>query len=268
MTLMKLPKGLFSKKNQVRKTIRAHKGISVYRDSVLVLPKSDNARDWLGLDLRRVSKVGTRMSTSQIVGYVSISAENNPHIEDTSDRERLASSQEVAEFEGILKTIVSVLENERDEDRIKPDREKPMHDLFEELSAEDLIAEVIALSEEGADVSEAIPLLHAFNSSLDSARKAIQNRFVYYSRLATIGTIAQMLVHEIRNRTTAIGSFLEFIKARFGPFKDKEINEEFRCTDNAVNSLERLADTFAPLANRNFNRRKRRAILEDQIRDC
>ncbi len=63
------------------------------------------------------------MSTSQIVGYVSISAENNPHIEDTSDRERLASSQEVAEFEGILKTIVSVLENERDEDRIKPDRE-------------------------------------------------------------------------------------------------------------------------------------------------
>ena len=49
-------------KSQVRKAIRAHKGISVYRDGVLVLPKSDNVRDWLGLDLRRISKVGTRLS--------------------------------------------------------------------------------------------------------------------------------------------------------------------------------------------------------------
>ncbi|SPD74421.1 GHKL domain protein [uncultured Desulfobacterium sp.] len=255
-------------KSQVRKAIRAHKGISVYRNGVLVLPKSDNARDWLGLDLRRVSKVGTRLSTSQVVGYVSITAEDNPRIEDTSDRERLASCIEVAEFEEILKAVVALLENERDEDRIKPDRERPMDDLFAALSAEDLVAEVIALSDEGADASEAIPLLRAFSSSLDAARKTIQERFIYYSRLATVGTIAQMLVHEIRNRTTAFGSFLDFIKNRFGPFKDKDIEEEFRCTDNAVNALERLADTFAPLASRGFRRRKRQSILEDQIRDC
>ncbi len=256
------------KKSQVRKAIRAHKGISVYRDGVLVLPKSDNARDWMGLDLRRVSKVGTRLSTSQLVGYVSISAEANPQIEDTSDRERLASCIEVAEFEKILIAIVALLENERDADRIKPDLEKPMDDLFAGLSAEDLVAEVIALSDEGADVSEAVPLLHAFNTSLDFARKTIQERFVYYSRLATVGTIAQMLVHEIRNRTTAFGSFLEFVKSRFGPFKDRSIDEEYRCTDNAVNALERLADTFAPLASRTFKRRKRYSILEEQIREC
>ncbi|MBW8035830.1 MAG: hypothetical protein FVQ79_09420 [Planctomycetes bacterium] len=255
-------------KSQVRTVIRAHKGISVYRHGVLVLPKSDNARDWLGLDLRRVSKVGTRLSTSQLVGYVSISGENNPEIEDTSDRERLASCIEVAEFEEILKAVIALLENERDEDRIKPDREKPMDDLFEGLSSEELVAEVIALSEEGAEASETVPLLRAFSSSLDSARKTIQDRFVYYSRLATVGTIAQMLVHEIRTRTTAFGSFLEFIKNRFGPFKDRDIEEEFRCTDNAVNALERLADTFAPLASRGFKRRKRQSVLEDQIRDC
>lgn len=255
-------------KSLVRKTIRAHKGISVYRDGILVLPKSDNARDWLGLDLRRISKVGTRLSTSQLVGYVSISAEYNSQIEDTSDRERLASCLEVEEFEEILKALVALLENERDEDRVKPNREKPMEDLFEGLSAEDLVAEIIALSEERAEVSEAVPLLRAFSKSLDTARKTIQERFVYYSRLATVGTIAQMLVHEIRNRTTAFGSFLDFIKNRYGPFKDKEIEDEFRSTDNAVNALERLADTFAPLASRGFRRRKKQSILEDQIRDC
>lgn len=232
------------------------------------MPKSDNARDWLGLDLRRVSKVGTRLSTSQVVGYVSISTEDNPQINDTSDRERLASCIEVAEFEEILKTVVALLENERDEDRVKPDRERPMDDLFEELSAEELVAEVISLSEEGAEASETVPLVRAFSISLDSARKTIQERFVFYSRLATVGTIAQMLVHEIRSRTTAFGSFLEFIKNRFGPFKDKDIEEEYRSSDNAVNALERLSDTFAPLASRGFRRRKRQSVLEDQIRDC
>ena len=256
------------RKIQVRKTIRAHKGISVYRDGVLVLPKSDNARDWLGLDLRRISKVGTRLSTIQIVGYVSITAEDNPHIEDTSDRERLASCIEVAEFEEILKAVVFRLENERDEDRIKPDLEKPMDNLFEEVSAEELVEKVVDLSGEGAEASQTIPLLRAFSSSLDSARKTIQRRFVYYSRLATVGTIAHMLVHEIRNRTTAFGSFMELVKDRFGPFRDKYLEEEFRCADNAVSALERLADTFAPLASRSFRRRRRHSVLEDRIRGC
>ncbi len=256
------------RKSQVRKSIRAHKGISVYRDGILVLPKSDNTRDWLGLDLRRVSKVGTRLSTNQLVGYVSISAENNPNIKDTSDRERLASCIQVAEFEEILKTVVALLENERDEDRVKPDREKPMDDLFEKLSAEELYAEVLPLLEGGGEASEAIPLIRTFSNSLNSTRKSIQERFIYYSRLATVGTIAHMLVHEIRNRTTAFGSFLEYIQDRFGPFNEKGLKKEFHSAENAVDTLERLADTFAPLASRNFRRRKRQSILEDQIRDC
>ena len=256
------------RKALVRKAISAHKGISVYRDDILVLPKSDKARDWLGLDLRRVSKIGTRMSTSQIVGYVSISSKSNPRIVDTSDRERLSSCLQVAEFEEILKAVVGLLEIERDEDRVKREREKPMEDLFAELSADELLGEVNALADEGADATEAVPLLKTFSASLDSARKTIQERFVYYSRLATVGTIAQMLVHEIRNRTTAFGSFLDFVKGRFGPFKDEFAMEEYRNADDAVNAMERLADTFAPLASRGFRRKLRHSVLEERITEC
>jgi signal transduction histidine kinase len=255
-------------RSNVRKAIRAHKGVSVYRDRILVLPKSENARDWLGLDLRRVSKVGTRLSTSQIVGYVSITAKGNPLIEDTSDRERLTSNREVAEFEELLKSIVSLLENERDQDRTKRGRETPLEDLFGSLSAEEMVAEMIALAEEGAEVSEAVPILQAFSSKLDEARNAIQERFVYYSRLATVGTIAQMLVHEIRNRTTSFGAFLEFVKKRYGSSKDKYFEAEYRSADNSVSALERLAETFSPLASRTFRRRLHESWLEERIQDC
>lgn len=256
------------KKAQVRKTIRAHKGVSVYRDRILVLPKSESARDWLGLDLRRVSWVGPRLSTNQIVGYVAISADKNPKIVDTSDRERLVSTREVTEFEELLKAIVALLEIERDRDRIKQNREMPLEDLFGSLSAEDMVAEMITLAEEGAEVSEAVPILQAFSTELDKARNAIQERFVYYSRLATVGTIAQMLVHEIRNRTISFGSFLAFVNERYGSLEDKNFQVEYRSADNAVDALERLADTFSPLASRTFRRRLRDSWLEDRIREC
>ena len=255
-------------KNQVRKSIRAHKGISVYRDRMLVLPKSEGARDWLGLDLRRVSRVGPRLSTSQLVGYVSISADDNPTIRDTSDRERLMSCLEVAEFEELLKAVVGLLENERKEDRLPRGGEELMEDLFGQLSARQLQRDVQSLQTEGGNISEAVSVIRDFGVALDVARKKIQQRFVYYSRLATVGTIAHMLVHEIRNRTTAVGSFLAIAKERLSPFRDRDIEDEFRSADLAVDALERLADTFAPLASRNFRRRKRHSIVEDEIRNC
>lgn len=255
-------------KGQIRKAIRAHKGISIYRDGFLVLPKSESARDWLGLDLRRVSKVGTRLSTSQIVGYVSISADKNPSIEDTSDRERLAACIEVTEFEEILKAIVSTLENLRDRDRKRRDPEKPLEDLFEGLSVDDLLEEVETLSAEGASVSDAESRIREFCSSLTMAREAIEERFIHYGQLATVGTIANMLVHEIRSRTTAFGYFLKFVEQKFGPFADPDIQKHARMAERAINALEHLADTFLPLASRNFRRRKRRSILESRIKEC
>ena len=255
-------------KSQVRKAIRAHKGISVYRDGILALPKSESSRDWLGLDLRRVSKVGPRLSTSQIVGYVSISGDDNPKIRDTSDREGFVSEPEVIAFQEILIQVVSLLENERNKDRPSPQGERPLEELFEDLCAEDLLSETIAIAEEDAPASDAVPLLREFRENLDKARAAIQQRFVFYSRLATVGTIAQMIVHEIRNRTTALGSFLRAVEKSLDTSGDEVLSRKVELAKSAIGSLERLSDTFAPLASRAFRRRKRDAVLEESIKRC
>ncbi len=256
-------------KNEIRKAIREHNGISIYRNGVLVLPKSDSARDWMGLDLRRVSKTGTRLSTNQIVGYVSISAEYNPQIRDTSDRERLVSCVEVAEFEAILMEIVIKLENERNKDRKDAsEEEQKTESLFDKLSAEGLLDKVTEISKRGGRPSQVVPLVREHKKDLDATRNTLQKRFVYYSRLATIGSIAEMLVHEIRNRTTIIGSFLKFVEKHFEPFKEKWTKKYTRAV-RAVDSLEHLSDTFLPLASRNFKRGKRlRSVLEEHIREC
>jgi signal transduction histidine kinase len=255
-------------KSKVRKSIRMHKGISVYRDGILILPKSENMRDWLGLDLRRVSKVGSRLSTSQIVGYVGITVEGNPEIKDTSDRERLASGPELSAFELILKAAVEFLENERNIDRLTKTKVKPMQDLFGQISGDQLVSDMKQLEKEGAKFSDAISLARTHSAQIEAARDGIQERFIYYSRLATVGTIAEILVHEIRNRTTAFGAFIRAVWDKYNPFKDRSVAESHSVAVDCMRSLEHLADTFAPLASRNFKRGKRSSILEERIRIC
>lgn len=257
------------KKGSVRQAIKAHKGISVYRDGILVLPKLDENRDWLGLDARRISKVGTRLGTSQIVGYVSITAEENHEIEDTSDREGLARNPAVLAFEEILRAIVTALEKERDEDRLKPADQVKLHALLDDVSGQELVDEVSALAEEGASAQDALVRVQDFSDKLAVVRDALKTRLVYYSRLATVGTIAQMLVHEIRNRTTSIGRFIRSAKrVGWDQENEMELAAQLAMAEDSVQSLEKLADTFAPLASRSFRRGRRDSIVEESILRC
>ena len=255
-------------KGNIRKAIRAHKGTSVYRDGILVLPKSDENRDWLGLDLRRISRIGTRLSTSQIVGYVSITAAENKQIEDTSDREGLARNAAVLAFQEILKAIVSALEAQRDEDRLKPSDQVKLQALLDGVSGEELVQEVSDIALEGGTAEEALVRVRDFSAKLELVRDALKTRFVYYSRLATIGTIAEMLVHEIRNRTTSIGRFLRSARSFFDKTGDQRLQDQLALAESSVQSLEKLADTFAPLASRGFRRGRRDSIVEDSISRC
>ena len=257
------------KKASVRRDIRAYKGVSVYRDGVLVLPKSEGARDWLGLDLRRVGRVGSRLSTTQLVGYVAITAAENAHLEDTSDRERLASTPEVTAFEETLRAIVERMAQERDKDRRESSKERKVLDLFKQLSAKELLSNVSEMAKEGGAASEALPLVEEFSANLDKAREEIETRFVYYSRLATVGTIAHMLIHEVRNRTTVLGHVMDWAATRLGEtLGDSEATSKLEMGIAAVAALDRLAGTFAPLANRQFKRRMRSACIEESMLRC
>ena len=256
------------RKSAVRSEIRTFKGISVYRDQILVLPKSDTSRDWLGLDLRRVSKTGTRISTSQIVGYVGITAEANPAIDDTSDRERLTRNNKVREFESLLQYIVEILENKRDEDR--PHEDQKIGDLFKELDSDGIVEETRQLAQEKAQAAEVLPHLENFAVRLETAKSRIEKTFGYYNRLATIGTLSQMLVHEVGNNNVIIGRFLNTTKCYLREpdnFKSAMLNQ-LPTAEMALGSLERLADRFMPLATRGFKRGRRQSSLKQAVDMC
>ena len=143
-----------------------------------------------------------------------------------------------------------------------------MADLFHQLSADGLVTDIRELADEDRPAADAVPMVRAFRDSLAKTRQTLQARFVYYSRLATVGTIAHMLVHEIRSRAVVIGDLLRFVKPNLDLFPDGRAKTKWERAHRAVGALNHLADTFLPLASRNFRRRGRKLILEDQIREC
>ena len=256
------------RRSEIRKSINVFKGISVYRDNVLILPKTENSRDWLGLDIRKIARVGSRLGTSQIVGIVSISSKDNPGIKDTSDRERLADSVEVEKFRQILRAIVGLFEVERDQDKIKQEVEKPMNDLFAQIDSPEFFTNIKNNLNESTGSSDVIQVINQIKKSLTQTRKTIQSRFVYYSRLATIGTIAFYLIHEIRNKTFVISGLIRILEDTDVYLNDTDVQKACTRAKESIRSLERLADTFAPLASRNFRRRARSSVLEERIEKC
>lgn len=255
-------------RSHIRSSIAAQHGISVYRDDVLVLPKSEGSRDWLGLDLRRVSRIGTRLSTSQVVGYVQITKSDNPEITDTSDREGLASNQATIAFQHLVKGIIALLENERDQDRRTDKDSETTKELFSNLSAASLVKDLEILQEQGADLSAGVEIVKQFGNELQQSRKAIEKRFGYYNRLAVIGTIAQMVMHEILNSTTVIGRGLRKAIELIERVPDAAAKRALQAAETSVTALEGLAKRFAPLASRGYRPGRRTSTIEEAIGDC
>jgi signal transduction histidine kinase len=256
------------KRSKIREQIRAFKGLSVYRDQILVLPKSETARDWLGLDLRRVSKVGTRISTTQIVGFVSISGDANPKVLDTSDRERFVQNEAAGDFVVLLYHVIEALEMERDRDR--EIQQPKATDIFSGISASDVASEARRRAADGADAGEVVTLIEDFERKLDDTKKKVEEHFTYYSRVAALGTVAAWLVHEIGNRCLGINSFLNEVQTYLkDPSKGTaELLKKHDYAQQALSYLNRVATTFYPLAGRSFRRGARTASVTAVLDMC
>lgn len=97
----------------VRTWLREWSGISVYRDGFRIWPYGEPHDDWLRLDQRRVNNPVVRLSNNQVVGFVEISAEANPGLQDQTNREGLIHGREFDDLRRLLHLVLQLLEAER-----------------------------------------------------------------------------------------------------------------------------------------------------------
>lgn len=252
-------------KRQIRNYISQYKGLSVYRDNVLVLPKSDSARDWLGLDAKRISKVGDRLSTSQIVGIINISNDNNPGIKDTTDREKLADTLEYRQFENVILSIISTLQNERTSDKTTQIPKATLTDIIAPLSSKGLVESVERAIDEGESPERILDYVQKYDAQNEDQLIKLNERLVYYAQTASLGSVASVIMHEILTGMTTIKRFLNKVQNYNQHFDERTINY----FDDANVSHKRLLDvtaSFSPLYRRDLRKKDNYCNLHECVR--
>ncbi len=178
-------------------------GINIHRDGFRVLPYGEPRNDWLRLDLRRVQKPTVRLSNNQIVGYINISADENPDLKDQSNRQGLQENQALLDLEAIMLRILERIEVVRHglRPRKAPHETKIGGSLFAPVDLEPVRNELVAKHAKGAKVFR---LLDQTEKAIRQQLEDIQIEVARYLRLYTLGRLVDIILHEGRQPITKI----------------------------------------------------------------
>jgi signal transduction histidine kinase len=193
-----LVKSLNSTLRDIRRDLDAASGISVYRDNFRVLiPESD----WLRLDLRRVQNPTLRLSNNQIVARVFISADENRGLKDQTNRQGIVDSPQLEDFKAVLKEILSKLEVERDGYRRGNKPQPATSGVFEKLQIAPIRAYLVQRYPDDKDLREYIDKA---TQTHEQGIGEVQQVLARYRRLATLGQLIDVVLHEGRTPVAAI----------------------------------------------------------------
>ena len=108
-------------KNEIRKYKTAYKGeridgIIIYRDGIITTPFAENEtnlekkRDILGIDKRRYSGFFDKISSNNLIGYLSITKEENPKIKDATNRQDFIECKEYRDLKSYIIEQIQAVE--------------------------------------------------------------------------------------------------------------------------------------------------------------
>ncbi|MEU2483553.1 ATP-binding protein [[Kitasatospora] papulosa] len=257
--------GLNLSTKQFRDLLDQRAGVSVYRDGFRVLPFGERGDDWLTLDARRVNNPRMRLSNSQIIGTVSISADENPDLRDQTNREGLLQGPAYDGLRDAVTEIIAELESARLKQRKRTrETEEPRgRGLFDEIDITD-VAEAVRKSHPN-DRALAAVVANAerrINAGVEHVREVLAR----YQRLATLGRLVDEVVHDgqssvgrIRRVTRDAGRLLADADAC--ELRDEAVGL-VSTADKQADYLAQLFKRIAPFGGRRRGRPKKVSMLE------
>lgn len=204
--LQPLADDLGSTLSDLRRDLDAVSGISIYRDKFRVLLPEN---DWLRLDLRRVQTPALRLSNNQVVGTVLVSADQNPGLVDQTNRQGIIDSPALEDFKTSILELLTILEVRRD--KVKRRREAPesQHGLFERLN----FAPTREFLERRYPKDRELQRFLATQSrEFEEGVEEVQEVLARYRRLATLGQLIDVIVHEGRTPVAAVSNEITLLR--------------------------------------------------------
>ena len=193
--------------SEVREDLNSNSGVYIYRDDFRVLPYGEPNNDWLRLDLRRVQNPTMRVSNNQVVGCILVSADRNSELRDQTNREGIVASRAFEDLKTLVKEVLSQAEQRRYRER-RPAKsaQGARGGIFSNFNLS--LVRSAVLEKYPAD-QQLLEVVHEQEKDLSQRVVAVQDVLARYRRLATMGKLVDIFLHEGRTPLNKISSEAE-----------------------------------------------------------
>lgn len=106
-----------SEKTALKKYLSENGGIRVYRDGIRVYNYGERDNDWLGIDLKRVSRVGGNVSNNIVIGSVRLKRSESFGLVEKTNREGFIEDESYFNFVNAVDYALSLIVRERNQDK-------------------------------------------------------------------------------------------------------------------------------------------------------
>jgi C4-dicarboxylate-specific signal transduction histidine kinase len=195
-----------------------------------------------------------RLSNFQIVGSVNVSADKNSGLKDQSNREGIVSSQAFTDFKEVIKELLSKIEERRDTYRRGNEVTRVSPSIFEALSLEP-VKDVVAKKYPGD--KELLGFIDEQARSIDHSVTEVQKVISRYRRLATLGQLIDVILHDGRTPIAKIQNKVELLrlaKTEDKTIKDTAIFKALERIESATEFLNGLINRLSPFSGRKRGR--------------
>lgn len=238
-------------------------GVKIYRDGFRILPFGDTNNDWLELNAKRTASPEHRIATSNAIGLVYITRDNNQGLQDVLNRENMYATPEFEALKDFVNKIFESYTSIQLTARRKQEKKKTEEGKAALTQAEksvksfskqvDTIQQKISDVKEEKDPQQRVEKVVALGNELSTLMSTVENSlgtvklaYNYYKKqddfksremqiyrnIATLGISAAMFGHEAIKQTIDAKVLCD------------EFNDEF---DIITNDIMRLKELFNKL---------------------
>ena len=181
-----------SEKTSLRDYLKLNGGIRVYRDGVRVYNYGERDNDWLGIDLKRVQRVGGNVSNNIIIGSVKIERANSLGLSEKTNREGFIENESYNDFQEAVNYALSLIVRERNNDKSFLTSLYKKHRIIEPVLSDlnDLVSIVEKKVTDQIVKEEIVNYLHRINDQYKEVKEVL-------IKSANAGLNLSVVIHEI-----------------------------------------------------------------------
>ncbi|MDR1898075.1 MAG: ATP-binding protein [Prevotellaceae bacterium] len=188
-----------SEKTSIKSYLKENGGVRVYRDDVRVYDYGEPANDWLGIDLKRVHRVGGNVSNNIILGSVKLNRAESFGLKEKTNREGFIENESYSVFVDAVDYALSLIVRERNVDKVRLTTLYKKYKVVEPVLSD--LNDVIEIVERKIVEPEIKKEIRKYLDRISEQYKEVKEVLI---KSANAGLNLSVVIHEIEKQVAAL----------------------------------------------------------------